>query len=33
VNRLGTAPANDAGIASRLDVVGIVGPMFLPRPD
>lgn len=33
VNRLGAAPTNDAGIASRLDVVGIVGPMFLPRLD
>jgi hypothetical protein len=32
VTRTGAAVANDAAITSRLDIVGIVGPMFLPDP-
>jgi hypothetical protein len=32
ITRRGAAAANDAALTGRLDIVGIVGPMFLPDP-
>ena len=33
ITRQGTAALNDAAITDRLDVLGAVGPMYMPRTD